>query len=133
MNCSLEDLVRWWRQHEVAGGTYTCLGNNWRHREPHAESIDSGKAEPAALEDPPKTHQTPHHGHTGAERGGRSRSCESTMNACSEFVTPQKHPPRNMDALSRSFTCLDMFEPPVPEDGDRTLFVFFSVGLLELK
>lgn len=66
MNCSPE--VRWWRQHEVAGGTCTCLGNSWRPREPHAGSTDSGRAEPGGLGDPPRTHQTPHRGHMGAGR-----------------------------------------------------------------
>ena len=40
-----------------------------RQREPHAGSIDSGRAEPGVLADPPKRHRTPHRGHMGARRG----------------------------------------------------------------
>lgn len=68
-NCSHGDEVHWSRQHQVAGGKCTCLGNIWWQREPHVGSTDSGKAEPGVLEDPPETHQTPHHGHMGAGRG----------------------------------------------------------------
>lgn len=55
-------------QHEAGCRKCTCHSNNWRQRDPHAGNTDSDRAEPAVLEDPPKTPQTLHREHTGAGR-----------------------------------------------------------------
>lgn len=79
MNHCPEDWRHCWLQHEAVGGTCTCLCNKWRQREPHAGSTDSGRAEPAVLEDPPKRQQSPHRGHTGAGNGEGEHEKDAEM------------------------------------------------------
>lgn len=56
----------------------------------HGGSTGSGKAEPGALEDPSKRHQTPHHGHMGAENEGQIQRMQCISNCCMMLLWGQK-------------------------------------------